>query len=618
MYIRKTVRRYKDKTYVNFLLVESFLTDKGPRQKVICSLGDLSPRPPEQWLALARKLQDALTGQLSLPGMADEDPELQQLRHVLPVQTAAPVDVDTTTSSPDDLVSVHIDRVTYETPRPAGHIHVGLEFWKRLGLDDILKSLGFSPCLVSLTCAMTLNRLIHPAAEYAMPDWIRSTAMADILDVDFSRLPDDPLYRNLDRLHPHRAAIESALAGHEQSLFNLGNTILLYDLTSTYFEGKAALIPKAKRGYSRDHRPDCKQVVVGLVIGREGFPRAHEIFEGNTQDRKTLASMLDLLEKRVGLPEGSTVVVDRGMAFAENIAELRRRTLHYVVAAGQKDRDRLLAEFETVDGFEEVIRQPSPRNPSQKKSSVQVKAHPLNNETLILCISHERVEKDRAIREKQEGRFLKDLARVQARIQNGRLKNDVKIGEAIGRLKERYPRVARYHSLTFDAKTRQLKNEPDEEKREMAASLDGSYLLRTDRQDLSAEEAWRIYASLTRAENAFRCMKSPLSERPIFHHLEHRVESHIFLCVLAYHLLVAIETTLQRQEIHMSWATVRDLLATHQIATIVLPTGQNGVLRIRRSATPELDHRVLYEALGVPTEIIRPVKTWERNQPNSD
>jgi len=619
MYIRKTVRRYKDKTYVNFLLVESVLTDKGPRQKVICSLGDLSPRPPEQWLALARKLQDALTGQLSLPGMADEDPELQQLRHVLPVQTAPAVDVDTTTTTtPGDLVSVHIDRVTYETPRPAGHIHVGLEFWKRLGLDDILKSLGFSPWLVSLTCAMTLNRLIHPAAEYAMPDWIRSTAMADILGVDFSRLPDDPLYRNLDRLHPHRAAIESALAGREQSLFNLGNTILLYDLTSTYFEGKAALIPKAKRGYSRDHRSDCKQIVVGLVIGREGFPRAHEIFEGNTQDRKTLDSMLDLLEKRVGLPQGSTVVVDRGMAFAENIAELRRRKLHYVVAARQKDRDRLLAEFETVDGFEEVIRQPSPRNPGQKKSSVRVKAHPSDNETLILCISQERVEKDRAIREKQEGRFLKDLARVQARIRNGRLKNDVKIGEAIGRLKERYPRVARYHSLSFDAKTRQLKNEPDEEKREVAASLDGSYLLRTDREDLSAEEGWRIYASLTRAENAFRCMKSPLCERPIFHHLEHRVESHIFLCVLAYHLLVAIETTLLRQEIHTSWATVRDLLATHEIATIVLPTDQNGVLRIRRSATPEPDHRVLYEALGVPTEIIRPVKTWGRSQPNSD
>src|ERR1700733_3552269 len=168
MYVRKTVRRYKDRTYVNYLLVESVLTEKGPRQKVVCSLGDLSPRPPEQWLALARKLQDALTGQLSLPGMADADPELQQLIHALPVQSVPPMGVHSTksSSSPADLVSVHIDHVTYETPRPAGHIHVGREFWKRLGLDEILKPLGFSPWLISLTCAMTLNRLIHPSAEY--------------------------------------------------------------------------------------------------------------------------------------------------------------------------------------------------------------------------------------------------------------------------------------------------------------------------------------------------------------------------------------------------------------------------------------------------------------------
>jgi transposase len=621
MYIRKTIRRYKDKTYVNYLLVESVLTDKGPRQKVICSLGDLSPRPPEQWLCLARKLQDALTGQLALPGLADEDPELLQLANSLPAQTAAASNDATSnmTAAPSgDLVSVHTDRVAFEEPRPAGHIHVGLQFWKRLGLDDILSSLGFAPSLIKLTCAMTLNRLVHPTAEYAMPDWIRSTAMPDILGVDFSKLVDDPLYRNLDRLHPHRAAIESALAEREESLFNLGNTVLLYDLTSTYFEGKAVRIPKAKRGYSRDHRPDCKQLVVGLVIGREGFPRAHEIFEGNTQDRKTLASMLDILTKRVGLPEGSTIVVDRGMAYAENIEELRRRKLHYLVAARQNERDRYLAEFETSDAFEAVIRQPSPRNPDQKKSAVRVKKHTTTDETLVLCVSSERVEKDRAIRVKQEERFLRDLAKVRARIEKGQLKSDVKIGEAIGRLKERYPRVSRYHSLTFNAATRQLESEPNEAMRKLAESLDGSYLLRTDRQDLTAEEAWRIYTCLTRAENAFRCMKSPLSERPIFHQLEHRAESHIFLCVLAYHLLVAIETTLLRQEIHTSWATVRELLATHQVTTIVLPTDKDGVLRIRRGATPEQNHRVLYEALGVPIEIMRPVKTWSRGVGNSD
>jgi transposase len=619
MYVRKTVRHYKDRTYVNYLLVESVLTDKGPRQRVICSLGDLSPRPREQWLALARKLQDALTGQLSLPGFADEDPELRQLMQALPGPAPSAHDAPAAElTSPDPLVSVHTDRVAVEQPRPAGHIHVGREFWRRLGLDEILKSLGFTPWLVTLTCAMALNRLIDPKAEYAMPDWIRSTAMADILGVDFAHLGDDRLYRNLDCLHPHRATIESGLAKNEQSLFDLGNTILLYDLTSTYFEGKAALIPKAKRGYSRDHRPDCKQLVVGLVIGREGFPRAHEIFEGNTQDRKTLASMLDLLEKRVGLPAGSTVVVDRGMAYAENIAELRRRKLHYLVAAHQKERDVYLAEFETGDAFQEVIRQPSPRNPHQKKSVVRIKSHSTDNEILVLCISSERVEKDRAIRVKQEERFLRDVAKLQVRIEKGQLKHELKIGEAIGRLKERYPRVARYHSLTFNTKTRQFESQPDEQKRKVAASLDGSYLLRTDRQDFSAEEAWRIYSCLTRAENAFRCMKSPLCERPIFHHLEHRVESHIFLCVLAYHLLVAIETTLARQEIHTSWASVRELLATHEIVTIVLPTDQKGVLRIRRSSTPEPDHRVLYEALGVPMEIIRPVKTWERTAPNSD
>src|SRR5271170_2553431 len=163
MYVRKTVRRYKDRTYVNYLLVESVVTEKGPRQKVVCSLGDLSPRPPEEWLALARKLQDALTGQMSLPGMADDDPELKRLVQSLPAQTASAEDVSATgapATSPDNFVSVHLDRVTYENPRPAGHVHVGHEFWKRLGLDDILKSLDFSPWLIKLTCMMTLNRLI--------------------------------------------------------------------------------------------------------------------------------------------------------------------------------------------------------------------------------------------------------------------------------------------------------------------------------------------------------------------------------------------------------------------------------------------------------------------------
>jgi transposase len=350
--------------------------------------------------------------------------------------------------------------------------------------------------------------------------------------------------------------------------------------------------------------------VVGLVIGREGFPLAHEIFAGNVQDRKTLGIMLDRLKTRVGLAPGATVVVDRGMAYADNLQEIRDRGLHYVVAARQPERDQWLDDFEDPQGFDCVHREPSPRNPFQKKSEVRVKLLHQADECFVLCTSSQRVAKDRAIREKQELRFLADVEKLRQRIAKGRLVREVAIGEAIGRLKERYPRVARYHLLSYDAAGRQLRHEPDEAKKAKAQRLDGGYLLRTDRQDLTAPEAWLLYITLTRAEAAFRAMKSPLAERPIFHQLERRVETHIFLCVLAYHLLVAIETTLGDHDQHTSWSTIREVLRTHQVVTIVLPTDGGRVLRIRKATTPEPEHMMVYRLLNVPAEIIRPRRTW--------
>jgi transposase len=612
MYVRKTTRRYKDKTYTNYLLVESVHTPNGPRQKVVCSLGDLSPRPAEDWLRLARKVEEALVGQLNL--FSNPDPEVEQIVRQVRARAACsspePIEPALDPNRSGDLVAVHTDQVTAIEHRAAGPVHVGFQFWKRLGFDAILKQRGFSAKAIRLTCAMTMNRLIHPGSEHAMPNWIRSTALGEILGVDFSQLVDDPLYRNLDRLHPNRAAIESDLVGRERKLFRLDTTVYLYDLTSTYFEGQARRNPKARRGYSRDKRPDCKQVVVGLVIGREGFPIAHEIFAGNVQDRQTLGKMLDLLRDRVGLPEGSTVVVDRGIAYRENLIEIRQRKLHYVVAARQPERDCWLDQFEEREGFEEVPREPSPLNPCQKKTVVRVKSVLQGTELFVLCTSEERVAKDRAIREKQEQRFLTALEGLQRRIENGRLKREIAIGEAIGRLKQRYPRVARYHTITFDATTQKLVHEPNTEKKAKAELLDGGYLLRTTRTELSARDAWLMYMTLTRAENAFRMIKTPLAERPIFHHLEHRVETHIFLCVLAYHLLVAIETTLLNRGVHTSWATVRETLATHQVATIVLPTDGGKTLHIRKGMTPDPEHLELYRLLDVPTQVMQPIKTW--------
>jgi transposase len=346
-----------------------------------------------------------------------------------------------------------------------------------------------------------------------------------------------------------------------------------------------------------------------LVVNRDGFPVTHEVFEGNLQDRASLKEMLDRLDERVGLRPGQTVVVDRGMAFEENLNELRSRQLHYIVAARQPERNHWLAEFEDLAGFETVTRSPSPRNPFQNKSQIQVKIQRHADETYVLCISSGRVEKDRAIREKQEKRLLNDLERLSARVRQGRLVNPHKVWEAIGRLKERYPRVARYYRLAFDEQAKDVTYTLDQPKHAVAEQLDGSYLLKSDRQDLSADEVWRIYALLTRAEDAFRDMKSPLAERPIFHQIEKRVDTHIFLCLLAYHLLVAIEKTLLDRGIHTSWGTVRDVLSTHQVCTIVLPIADGSVLRIRKASTPEPQHAELYAWLAIPTEIIRPRKT---------
>jgi hypothetical protein len=366
VFIKRTTRRVGTKTYVNHLLVESVATPDGPRHRTICSLGALAPAPVGDWQGLARKLSAALGGQTTLVPDATVDALAQRVRparrRLHPVPPAG-----------EHGVAIHPDQVRVEDVREAGPVYVGHQLWRALTLDPILAAAGLSARARVLTEIMVLNRLVSPASEHAMPDWIRRTALADLLGTDFTTLSDEALYRNLDRLHPQRVAIEQALAARERTLFNLDDTIYLYDLTSTYFEGQCPFNPQARRGYSRDHRPDCKQVVIGLVLDREGFPKAHEVFDGNRQDRTTLDTMLAALEQRTGRRGGATVVIDRGMAFAENLAQIRARDHHYIVAGRPAERHEHLEAFEDDTGWTAVLRPPSPRNPGQKKTRVVIK-----------------------------------------------------------------------------------------------------------------------------------------------------------------------------------------------------------------------------------------------------
>lgn len=604
MFIKRTRKRVNGKTYLNHLLVESVLTPKGPRHRVVCSLGSLAPAPAEEWRALANRIEAALGGQAELVGDAKLDTMVERVKTQPPAVR--------TSKGSSDLVSIHTERVSIERQREAGAVHVGHQMWLKLGVDEVLARAGLSLRARVLSEIMTLNRLVFPLSEHAMPEWIRNTALADILGEHFDTLVDESLYENLDRLHPRRALIEQELAERERTLFNLDSSVYLYDLTSTYFEGQCLLNPQAKRGYSRDNRPDCKQVVVGLVLDREGFPKAHEIFEGNRTDRTTVDEMLKILEARTGCSQGATVVVDRGMAFDDNLKQIRDRHCHYIVASRQGERNEHLEEFEDLAGWAEIIREPSPRNPAQKKTRVFIKRALLGEEVHILCRSEGREQKDRAIREKHEQRLLADLKKLKQRISAGHLKDQTKIHEAIGRLKERYPRVARYYEISYEPSSAALSWKENAAKKAIAKRLDGGYLLKTDRKDLSDDEIWRTYMLLTRVESAFRAMKTPLAERPIFHHLPHRVQTHIFLCVLAYHLLVSIEKMFLDAGIHTSWATLRETLRTHQVATVVLPASNGDVLRIRKASTPEPQHQAIYDTLRITSEVMKPLKNWER------
>jgi transposase len=290
----------------------------------------------------------------------------------------------------------------------------------------------------------------------------------------------------------------------------LEGSLVLYDMTNTYFEGQAARNPKAKRGHSKEMRTDCKLVAMGLMLDADGFPIGHEVYAGNTIDGTTVKAMLDGLEARTGRAGGSTVVMDRGFASADNLKLVRERHYDYLVAGFQQQRNGLLKEFEDLEGWEAI-------QPSANKVPVQIKQIEKGDEVFLLCVSQARAEKERAIRERQEKKLVKDLealAKAVAKaLEQGEPMEDKELGERIGRLRERYSRAGRYYLV--DRKEGILEWTLKAELRARAEELDGAYFLRTIRKDMGPEEIWRTYIVLTRIESAFRDLKGTLDMRRV-------------------------------------------------------------------------------------------------------
>jgi len=472
----------------------------------------------------------------------------------------------------------------------------------------MLKDLGFNPSQIDAAAVSVISRLVFPCSEHQLLEWLPRTALPELLETDMTCGSKDRFYRVSDKLLKHQAAIEKHLRNRQQALFNLDRMILLYDLTNTYFEGAAEANEQAKRGKSKHKRNDCPQIVIGMVFDRNGFELTHQIFEGNKTDSKTLLHMIETLQKQLepeSLFEKPLVVVDAGVATKKNLKLLRKKNFDYLVNDSRRSRARYREVFNNEDGFTSI----ASRTPQQRVLVKRIEDPEWTSESetdspdvLVLCKSNGRLDKEQAIYSKIETKFLADIEKLKMRIDAGRLKVEAKIQNAIGRLKERYSRAARFYSIDlFRSKDGRfiLSWSRHDQRYDEAQSLFGCYVLRCCREGLSADDLWHLYMTLSRAEDGFRCLKSYLGLRPNYHQLPHRVNGHVFITVLAYHLHQYIMHQLREQGNVHNWHTNRCILETHMLSTTILPTSTGQLHRIRKAGIPDASQNAIYQKLKI-------------------
>jgi len=597
MFIMPARKSQREKTYTYYNLVNTVRTPKGPRHQVLLSLGSLPGVSPDQIKLLGRLIDQRLGGVIRLLPEAPVSLEAEAER------IAALVGEKHGRQAKDkELLTIDTGSIQLSEALLLGAPYVGLEFWRRLGLEEILSACNISEKRRRLACVEVISRLVAPASELSTASWVSRSALSGLLGERLAYVNKDALYRASDQLWQKRQTIESMLAGHERTLFDLQQCFLLYDLSSTYFEGLCASNPKAQRGYSRDHRGDCKQVVLGMVLDEAGFPKASEIYEGNRADKTTLASMLEGLERRAGKPEGTpTVVMDRGIATAENIARLKQTGYHYLVGVAGEERERWIGVLQAKQ-FHHV------EAVSRDHPGVEVCMERGEGEAYLFVKSPLRVQKDRGIRERFLTRLEGSVKRLALQVRNGRLKEENSIQRRIGKLEERNKRAARFFriSLRHYRGAARLSWRIDKETLRQAELLDGCYTLKTDRTDLDEQALWSLYTMLNRVERSFRYLKSSLGMRPNYHQREHRVEGHIFISILAYHLLHAVEQTLLADGDHRSWPTIRGELETHRLVNIRFKDSRGRLHQRRTAANPTPAQKDIYRKLRVDQRPLPP------------
>ena len=597
MYIKRVQKAHRGskKTYQYLHLVENLRTENGPRQRLILNLGAVDV-PPEQYKELANCIEAMLTGQRQL---FSSDRRIEKLARGAADKIRTKLAAEQVEATESVYQSVDVASIEAGQVRSLGPEYVCHSIWRELQVTELLIGQGVSAHVLPLMEALVIGRLVDPGSEVHTWNWaVHRSALYELTGQPL-RPSLNSLYRAGDRLFECKEALEAHLAARERDLFDLPERICLFDLTNTYFEGQAAANGKAKRGHSKEKRTDCKLLTLALVVDELGFAKYSRLYPGNQIESRSLAEIIEsLVALRPNLARDRTVVIDAGIATEENVAWLKANGFHYIVVQRGKG-DFSADDTEAM----QVI-----RDTGQYK--LEVKRSDKDGEARLLCRSSGRVEKDRGIRGRQERLFVERLQYYHDGLgKKGRTKLYPKVVEMIGRLREKYPRASKLYDVQVMADegpgAKVLAKAIVWSKRESYDSerrFEGCYVLRTDRTDLDDMQIWQTYVMLTRVESAFRSLKSSLGLRPNFHQNEERADTHLFISVLAYHILHTIEHKLRLGGDHRSWATIRDMLSTHQRLTVEYNVKeQDQVVRshLRLCSRAEPEHRLIYQRLNL-------------------
>nr|MBS0020894.1 IS1634 family transposase [Gammaproteobacteria bacterium] len=600
MYIRRTTikSRHDAEPYFTYRLVESVRDGSAVRQRTLLNLGRHFDVPREQWAALAQRIEQLISGQSELVPLvlAPHWETLAQRYSAAVIRAKARLD-ESEAPKAADYQTVDVTSLDLVRPRSVGVEHVGLTAVRQLGLDTKLEQLGFNGPQQAAVLGTLIGRLAAPGSERATHDWLQSqSALGELIGYDFATLRLEQLYRISDRLLQHKNALESFLYRREQSLFAFDEVITLYDLTNTYFEGSATANTQAAFGRSKEKRSDCRLVTLALVLDGSGFPKRSAVFAGNASEPTTLAQMLGELS-RAQAAHPPTVVLDAGLATEENIAWLIEHHYRYLVVSRARHR-----EFNADEAV-------SVRNEGELGIEVQRVVDADTGEVKLYCHSSQREKKEQGIQALFGERYEAELAKLAAGLaKKGTVKRYDKVLERLGRLKQKYARVAQHYDITVE----------HDEARERATALHwarkptsadtlaGVYCLRTNQKTWDETTLWHTYTMLTDLEAVFRSLKSELGLRPVFHQNTERVSGHLFISVLAYHLVHTLRFQLKACGIHLSWESLRQALAGQARVTVELKRQDGKTLHVRKTTRPEPRQQAIYDALGISD---RPGKT---------